>query len=206
LPEPRLTPRVGFVTYAGRPLLTEDDQLTLGPLAALGVTVDPLVWDDTSIRWNDYAALIVRSTWDYHKKASAFLAWLDQVESCRAPLWNPASLLRWNMDKRYLRELASRSVPITPTRWLEAGERADLRSLLEQEGWERAVVKPVLSATAFRTWITSWSEASGQQLEFEDLLSRGGVLVQKFEEAISQGEWSVIFLESAFSHSALKLP
>ena len=116
--------RLGFVTYAGAPDLTEDDRLAVAPLRTFGIAVDPLVWDDPKIEWGRYTALILRSTWDYHKKPTAFVAWLRRVESAGVPLWNPPGLIRWNMDKTYLRELAAKGVPITPTEWIEAGSKA----------------------------------------------------------------------------------
>ena len=37
----------------------------------------------------------------------------------RVPLENPLSLVRWNVDKTYLRDLDARGVPIVPTVWRE---------------------------------------------------------------------------------------
>ena len=60
--------------------------------------------------------MVVRSTWDY----------LDHLEEFRAgstgwarsgPLHNPApGRSAWNLDKRYLLDLAAAGVPVIPTR------------------------------------------------------------------------------------------
>jgi glutathione synthase/RimK-type ligase-like ATP-grasp enzyme len=204
LPSPNS--RVGFVTYAGVSDLTEDDRLAAALLTDSAIPVDPLVWDDPAIAWNSYAALILRSTWDYHKKSPAFQAWLDHVERQSCPLWNPVSLVRWNMDKSYLRGLGAAGIPITPTAWLDRRDRANLAAILQKHGWERAVVKPSLSATAFQTWTTTPGRAGEDQGRLETLLERGSVLVQKFEESIALGEWSLVFFAGELSHAVLKTP
>ena len=58
-------------------------------------------------------------------------AWLDRV----APLThfiNPLSLVRWNLDKHYLRDLQARGVHTTPTHFLEIGSRVSLPDWLAQ--------------------------------------------------------------------------
>ena len=198
--------RLGFVTYAGAPGLTDDDRLAIEPLRQLGCAVTPVVWDDHTVDWPRYDVLVLRSTWDYHKKAAAFSSWLDRVESLGCPLWNPPGLIRWNMDKTYLRELEAKGVPVTPTEWLAPGEAANLETILDRNAWRRAVVKPTLSATAFLTWVTTTDTARSDQAKLKEMSERGGVLVQQFEDSISQGEWSVIYFRGALSHSVLKLP
>ena len=204
MPE-RLT-ELGFVTYIGAPALTDDDRLAIEPLRQLGYSVRPLVWDDASVRWERYAALILRSTWDYHKKVPAFGTWLDQVESVGVPLWNPLGLVRWNLDKTYLRALAAHGIPITPTTWLDAGEEGDLGAILERNGWDQAVVKPTASATAFLTWVARPENAGADQVRLNEMTERGGVMVQRFEESIREGEWSLVFFGGRLSHSVLKRP
>ena len=198
--------RIGFVTYAGKPELTDDDQLAVAALGRHDIQVRPLVWNDPGVNWDDYAALIVRSTWDYHREPAAFAAWLNQMVITGRPLWNPAGLIRWNMDKGYLRELNANGVAITPTVWLAQGEPADLTAILERSGWDRAVVKPSLSATAFLTWVASPPTAADNQGQLDRMLERGGVLVQQFEEAITGGEWSLVFFSGVLSHAVLKVP
>jgi glutathione synthase/RimK-type ligase-like ATP-grasp enzyme len=198
--------RVGFVTFAGAATLTEDDRLALEPLARRGVDVQPLVWDDPAVEWSRYAGLVLRSTWDYHRKGPAFLAWLDRLAAAGCRLWNPVRLVRWNMDKTYLRDLSARGIPISPTEWLAAGRPAGLAGILDRTGWPAAVVKPTLSATAFLTWTASPESAAADQKKLDDMLRRGSVLVQRFEEAITAGEWSLVYFAGRFSHSVIKRP
>ncbi|TAK11358.1 MAG: hypothetical protein EPO32_12370 [Anaerolineae bacterium] len=199
--------QVGFVTCATVQDLTPDDQLAFAELAARDVTARPVLWDDPSIEWQGFDALVLRSTWDYHHRSAEFRAWLDRIEAAGARLFNPPATVRWNMHKRYLANLAERGLPVVPTAWLEQGETADLYTLMKARGWERAVVKPAISASAHNTWTTTGFEAPDQQARLDDLLGRSDVLVQPFmEEVQTEGEWSLLFFGRQYSHAVLKRP
>ena len=48
-----------------------------------------------------YDLAVLRSTWDYPARREEFVAWAAAVPR----LANPASVVSWNTDKRYLAEL-----------------------------------------------------------------------------------------------------
>jgi glutathione synthase/RimK-type ligase-like ATP-grasp enzyme len=201
--------RVALATCALVPELTEDDRLLMGEMSGRGCDARPFVWDDLAVRWSQFHRVVIRSCWDYHKRLPEFLAWLDRLEADKVPLWNPASLVRANAHKSYLRGLQAAGLPVVPTVWLERGARADLVDLLKERGWAEAVVKPAVSASAFRTWRVSIHEAAGPQGRgaFRRLLGERDVLVQAFLPEIERdGEWSFVFFEGEFSHAVLKRP
>ncbi len=198
---------VAFATWRELPALSVDDRLAAGALEDLGIGGEPAVWDDPGVRWSRYDAVVVRSCWDYHLREAELRRWIARLEALSVPLWNPPALLRWNMNKHYLRDLAAQGVPTLPTVWLERGGRAGLPDLLAANGWDQAVVKPTVSASAHETWRTSRDAAPDQQRRFEALLARGGVMVQRFAEEIeTAGEWSLLFFGGRFSHAVLKRP
>jgi glutathione synthase/RimK-type ligase-like ATP-grasp enzyme len=204
---PQRPPIIAFVTYEAAPGLHPDDRLAAEALAEEGVRVEAIPWSSTAARWEEYALVILRSCWDYYRQPTLFLEWIAKLEELGVRLWNPADLVRWNADKHYLRELASWGVPVIPTVWLESKVTMSLSTLLEQEGWSRAVVKPRVSANAYQTWFTRPEDAGDHEDSFRRLLQSGGVLVQKFvPEVQGEGEWSFIFLGQAFSHAVLKRP
>ncbi|MBC7791540.1 MAG: hypothetical protein H7Z74_16455 [Anaerolineae bacterium] len=187
------------------PSLTDDDRLVIQYLQNQGVQVEPLVWDSSPQRRRDFAGIVIRSCWDYHLKPQQFLHWLGQTVEQGIPLWNSARVVAWNLDKDYLRYLGEKGVPIPPTVWLEKNAKADLPAILGDQGWDNAVVKPTISATAFQTWITSPAQASSDQPKLEQMLARSGVMVQRFVEEIqTRGEWSFIFFLKKYSHAVLK--
>jgi hypothetical protein len=97
-------------------------------------------WDDDSVDWGEFDAVIVRSTWDYAPRREKFVTWADTIG---ARLHNSPALLRWNSDKRYLADLASQA-RVVDTRYVPPGEATPpLRG--------EVVVKPSVSAGACQT-------------------------------------------------------
>ncbi|MFO7262039.1 MAG: hypothetical protein DIU52_012855 [bacterium] len=191
---------------------TEDDALAIQRLTARWrVQVEPVPWDAPA-DWGRYAAVLIRSTWDYHLRPSAFLAWAELVERSGAVLWNPASVVRWNADKRYLADLARAGVPVIPTERIPRGTTVQLGQLLERLGWEQAIVKPAVSAGSYRTVRLGPDDLGDSAPLIRAILEETDALVQPFlPEVCSEGEWSFIYFADgngalAFSHAVLKRP
>ena len=197
--------RVALITCRELPDLSEDDRPLVAELSRLGLTATPEPWDAPATPWARYDLLVVRSAWDYHLRAGEFRAWVEARRAEGAALWNPAPLLLWNSHKFYLRDLENRGVPIAPTRFLRSGTRVDLTRLLSDTGWERAVVKPAVSANAHRTEVVR-GDAAGERA-LAALLADGDALVQKYlVEIESDGEWSFVFIDGGYSHAVRKRP
>jgi hypothetical protein len=198
---------VALVTCSRLADLTPDDRLLLEPLRQAGIEARALTWDAPRADWAALDGAVIRSTWDYHARADRFRRWIERCESGDVKLWNPPPVLRWNLHKRYLRDLEERGVALVPTSWLDRGANADLAALLDERGWERAVVKPAISAGARHTSVVSRAEVARAEPAFRALLARRDLLVQPFLEQIAaEGEWSFIFFGRAFSHAVLKRP
>jgi glutathione synthase/RimK-type ligase-like ATP-grasp enzyme len=198
--------RVALATCAALRELSDDDRPLLAELWGLGIKAEPAVWDDASVDWKSYDAVVIRSTWDYHLSPASFSAWLARLEALGVPLWNPAPVVRANADKSYLRELEARGVSVVPTLWIEQGKPAVLDALLASRGWADAVVKPVISGGAFRTSRVKRGGDAGQAA-LDDVLAHSAAMVQPFlPEIAAEGEWSFIFLGGEFSHAVLKTP
>ena len=192
--------RVGLLTSESRADLHEDDRRLVEPLARRGVEAVPVVWStDATRRPRDLAGLVVRSIWDYVERFDELTAFLDAAEASEVTMHNPPSLVRWNVDKRYLLDLASRGAPVLPTELLRAHERHRLRDVLRDRGWEEAIVKPVVGASA--RGLTRVSEGSSL-----DDAWPGDLLVQRFEPEIVHGELSFVFFGGELSHVVRKRP
>lgn len=199
--------RLALVTHAALPQLSDDDRLLLPCLEAHGMHAEPAAWDDPSVRWSTYDALVMRSAWNYHLEPDAFQAWLAEIDALGVPLWNPPALLRWNADKRYLFELSRRGVPIPSTQVTEPGGASSLRGLLEERGWTEVVVKPVVSASAHETWRVHGEPTADDEARFARLAADRPMMVQRFvPQVVRDGEWSLMFFAGAFSHAVVKRP
>lgn len=199
--------KIAFVTYQKAALLTADDTHAIAPLRELGIAVTPAIWDDPAVNWRQFEAVILRSSWDYHHRPRQFRQWSDGLEEQQIVLWNPADIVRWNMHKNYLKDLAGKGVAIPPTVWLEAESSANLPAILKRNNFAQAVIKPTISATAWQTCRTSLATAQRDQTQLDEILRRSGAMIQQFvDEVTVTGEWSLIFFAGKFSHAVLKRP
>jgi glutathione synthase/RimK-type ligase-like ATP-grasp enzyme len=190
--------RVALVTFSGCPELTDDDRLLVQPLRRLRVDAEPMVWDRI-VGWRKFDAVIIRSCWDYHLRPTEFHQWINDLERLEIPVHNSAPLVRWNADKRYLRELQEMGVRIPPTVWLEDGEEADLHGILKAKAWDTAVVKPTVSASAYRLKRVFINQPRSRV--------KGPAMIQQFIPEVQEtGEWSVVFICGEYSHAVVKLP
>lgn len=199
--------RIAFVTWRGQPEMTADDRLAIGPLRNRGIDVESVPWSSTTAEWAQFDAVVLRSCWDYHVRVRAFVDWLEKLEAEDVRVVNAVPIVRWNLDKRYLRELEQRGFPIEPTVWLESGALIELHELLGRQGWDEAVVKPAVSASAYGTWRVTRAGGVNDQDRLERMLDRGTVMVQRLNPFIrTTGEWSLVFLGGEYSHAVLKTP
>ena len=96
---------------------------------------------------------------------------------------------------------------MVPTVYLDGDEPDALPALLAARGWDTAVVKPVLSASAHDTVLVGPGDAGAVARTMAAGGIRDPVMVQPFVEEIrSRGEWSLVFIDGTFTHAALKRP
>lgn len=199
-------PRIALATYAAFPELPPDDQIFQRALESRGAVAPAVLWD-ADVNWATFDAVVVRSCWDYHLRHGEFLSWIDRVERSGAVLHNAPSILRWNSNKRYLRDLETAGVDVVHTRWSDETPDLSLAAVLAQEGWDEVVIKPAISASATDTWRIPPGRAAEWEERFREMARRGPILIQPFVAEVSaEGEWSLVFIGGEFSHSMLKRP
>jgi glutathione synthase/RimK-type ligase-like ATP-grasp enzyme len=195
-------PRIAIVTCAGYADLKADDELLREALQERRCEARAVVWDE-EFEWGEFDLCLVRSTWDYHEKHEEFLAWARRVEAASA-LRNPADLIAWNSDKTYLRELAEAGVRIVPTVWVEHGSDMDLDEVLQDQGWNEAIVKPVVDLGAKNLRRVRAREGSNT---LGAVLRHHTAMVQPFLPSLEdQGELSLIYIAGQLTHAVRKRP
>jgi glutathione synthase/RimK-type ligase-like ATP-grasp enzyme len=199
--------RICFVTCRTWPEISESDRLVQRALEARGAAVEGRAWNAPGAAWGDFDAIVLRSNWDYHFEPVAFLDWLDRLERTGARIWNPPALVRWNLSKAYLLELAAAGVPTVPTVILEDETRAGLEAVMAARGWRRIVLKPVVSASAHDARLVSAATMDDAVAALASGGTRRPALVQPFVEEIqTRGEWSLVFIDGGLTHAVLKRP
>jgi glutathione synthase/RimK-type ligase-like ATP-grasp enzyme len=195
--------RVALITWSGLPRGGESERLVLPYLASAGVDARFVDWRDPALDITQFDLVVLRTCWDYHLRIAEFLNWLQQV-ACTVPVLNTPETVLWNYSKFYLQELEAQGIEIAPTVFVADGSlsAADRERIL---GWQKIVVKPAVSATAHNTWLAE-SKSFFQGKEPAQKM-QGSYLVQQFvPEVVTNGEFSFIYIDGAYSHAVLKRP
>jgi hypothetical protein len=170
--------------------------------AALGLTLEPVIWDAPDFAPAAFNAVMIGTCWDYMEKPDAFMAMLERCDR-ESRLLNPLNTVRWNSRKTYLKDLAARGAPMIPTVWAETANADTIDAAFATLGADDVVVKPVLGAGA-------WRQArirKGEPLPPADQLPPAACMIQPFLPAVSEeGEYAFLFFNRDFSHCARKIP
>lgn len=180
------------------------DHLAILPLNDLGWQVEEVAWRAADVDWDRFAAVVIRTPWDYHYDIERFLAVIDRIDSSHAKLINPASIVHWNIDKRYLRDIESQGLPIVPTHWLRSPTKQDIEFAFQEFGCNELVLKPTMGAGARDTFRL---QRGGSSDDMRSLYQNRDAMVQPFlSSVVEQGEWSLFYFGGSYSHTVLKTP
>jgi glutathione synthase/RimK-type ligase-like ATP-grasp enzyme len=200
--------RCAFLTLEDPADFVIDDQLAYEPLTKLGWHAVAIPWSRPGVAWTAYDAVVIRSTWDYTARADQFVKALSEIEASGARLFNGVDIVRWNLDKRYLRELADRGTPIVPTVWRDQLRPGELPDLLAELDAEEIVVKPVVGANAqgaFRIHRRRLTSRLCRQIEVH--YAQRALMAQPFlSDIVDEGEYSLFYFDGQLSHAILKTP
>lgn len=184
----------------------DEDTALLDFLLNKGLDCKRMVWNDPDADWQQFDLAVIKSPWDYHENFADFNNWLNNREAEGLKLLNDYQLIRWNSDKRYLKEISDAGLKIIPTLFLEQNTRPLLADFFDRLSAQKLIVKPCVSAGAKNTLIIDRENLDTSQAEIYRLLQEENYMVQPFMEEIREGEWSFLFFNSNYSHSLLKVP
>lgn len=172
-------------------------------LDTVGIRGVPVPWTDhvdDADGLRGYARVLPLLVWGYHRDHGRWLRACASWERAGIALSNPARVLAWNSDKRYLRELAERGVAIPPTLFAERLSQAMVEGFFAETGADEAIVKPAVSGGAWKTHRVRRGDAV-------DAAEDGAMLVQPYLPTIeSAGETSLLYFGGRLSHAVNKRP
>jgi glutathione synthase/RimK-type ligase-like ATP-grasp enzyme len=202
-----LSARVALVTARAARGLDEDMPPLEAALTACGARAEVTDWDDPRVEWQRFDCALLRSAWDYAERRAEFLAWAARVSQLTR-LVNPESVVRWNTDKHYLRELARSGAPVVASRFVEPGEDAarSLEEFLGAEPSAELVVKPAVGAGSRDARRHGRAARGAASAHIGSLLAAGrSVLLQPYLGRVDRdGETALIYFEGRFSHAVRK--
>jgi glutathione synthase/RimK-type ligase-like ATP-grasp enzyme len=182
----------------------KEDQLVRSALEDRGLKVHRTNWDDPRMNWSETSYVLFRSTWDYFNRFPEFDPWLQQVSRVTFMI-NPYSLIRWNLDKHYLAELADQGIHIPPTRFLRKGDHRSLQDVVEESGWKEIILKPVVSGGSRHTYRFSRRDCRDYESIYRSLLKEESLIIQEFQEQVlTRGEVAFMLFAGKYTHAVLK--
>ena len=167
----------------------------------IGLSVDPVLWDDAETKTDEFDAFLPLMVWDYVEGNEArFLETMERVNKVK-PVFNTPTLLRWNADKRYLEEMAAKGATVIPTHRVDGVTSADADAAFDAFGTDRLVIKPQVGGGAWRQVLYT----KGAPWPSTDKLPPEGTLIQPFLPSVQEeGEYSFLYFGGQFSHALLK--
>ncbi len=191
-------------TCSEYPHPTPNLEALLGALRSMGVEAAYLPWKTTPLETFASAdAVLPLCCWDYYDDPERFLGWIDALEARGAKLLNAPELLRWNLRKIYLLELASAGLPVPKTLHLPEPSRSGIEESMERQGWQVAVLKPVSSQNGHGIHKLDWADRAHWPI---DLALTGEWLLQEFQSDVGAlGETTMTFIDGVFSHAVRRV-
>lgn len=201
-PEDSHVTRIALATAIDAYTRDEDLPPLQEALTEAGLMVDVRAWDDSSVSWARYDAVLLRSTWNYIDRLPQFLDWCAHV-AVRSTLLNPLDVVRWNTDKRYLGELAKCGVPVIESHFLTPDDDPSAMPVFEE-----FVVKPTVGAGARGARRFASAEREQAIAHATELQKSGShVLVQPYVSGVDRdGETALLYFDGRFSHAIRKAP
>ncbi len=180
-----------------------DMQLLLAAVTAQGLLVEEVSWDDETIDWSSFDLVVIRSTWDYHRRYEGFMKWVTDVSSVTT-LRNSQEVIQWNTDKHYLSEIERSGLPVVATAFANSSADDWLVELERLILLGDVVVKPTISAGSNDTERHSSIESAS--VHISSLLNAGrAVMLQPYVIDIeSEDETGLVFLDGVYSHAFAK--
>jgi glutathione synthase/RimK-type ligase-like ATP-grasp enzyme len=190
----------------------EADNATLWPkvlarlpsvLDGAGIETVPTPWTahvESAEGLRGFDRVLPLLAWGYHFEHARWLRACATWEREGVPMSNPARVLAWNSDKRYLARLAERGVAIPPTVFADELSQEVVERAFAETGANELIVKPAISGGA-------WKTRRLQRGDAVEEVERMPMLLQPFLPTIvTEGETSLLYFGGRFSHAVNKRP
>ncbi|KAK6341389.1 hypothetical protein TWF696_008466 [Orbilia brochopaga] len=200
------------------------------------LTPDPLLGPLTLAILKTYDIVTFITCYEYNRHFDEFQSFVQNIvipaRDAGVRIINAPGLVAWNAEKSYLQELhRDLGIDIPETVFINLddsnaktsgtgvsspaeSERRHIDKLTALLETGNVVVKPSVSASATETYLLTPSHSADEiattfnkVYSFTRALSASAsVMLQRYEPAIQNGEYSLVFLRGEYSHTMLKVP
>ena len=198
--------RCAYLTMDDISGFVSDAELSFAPMAELGWDVEMVPWQ-SDLDWNAYELVYICTPWDYQNDVAGFLDVLATIETSSARLVNSLDLVRWNLQKTYLRELEARGADIVPSRFFKRFDADQVAACFDAHDTGTIVVKPVVGANSDNIFVLTRPLREEVVDDLARVFAERPFFVQPFVDSVrSEGEYSLFFFGGEYSHAILKKP
>lgn len=169
---------------------------------ALDLELRVVDWEAPIQAFDGVDLALLGTSWNYQDKPEEFLSKLKTFEESGIEVCNSSEVVRWNIHKTYLRELAEAGAKTIPTLWRETVTYKGVQEAFEVFDCDKVVVKRQVGAGAIGQELVSRGALPPPEWSFG-----APAMIQPFLPAIQdQGELSFVFVDGELSHVLRKLP
>lgn len=198
--------KLALATCSKQPNLHESDIPLIALFKEYNINAEAAIWNDPEIEWQGYDAVLIRSVWDYHLHETDFTQWLEALVENGIYVLNPVNTILKNNHKFYLQQLEQSGINIIPTEFVPRTQSFRLPAIVANQ-WNKAVIKPAVSAGSYLTKVFTAHEADTIEKEYHTIARERDLLIQPFlPEVVRNGEISLLYFNRQFSHAVLKTP
>ena len=168
--------------------------------AEAGLELVEVDWRAPLEQFDGLALVLLGTAWDYQDHPAEFVDRLETLAARGIAVCNPPETVRWNADKRYLRDLERRGAVTVPTLWHADLDRGGVLAAMDHFASDRVVVKRQVGAGGIG------QESFTRDAPPDDGWRMGrACMVQPFLlSVVEEGEYTLVFIDGAFSHGVLK--
>lgn len=175
------------------------------------IDADIISWQDKSIDYKKYDALIIRSIWGYQDYIKSFIEWLNNLNNSNIKVFNDTNIILSNLNKyEQFRILDENKIPHIETTFINKENLDDIKKIYDKH--KEIVIKPIISGSGNNTFIISNKikknniEISEVKDKFDKVLNEVNnyIMVQPFIKEIDDGELSVVVIDGKISHAAIR--
>lgn len=197
-----------FATCQEYPDIYDDDKafadLIANHIGEINLHAHP--WDDQHVHWDIYDAVIIRSCWGYHTEPKAFDQWLTHLKEKNVKTINDTELVRWNLHKSYLQDIANWGIATLPTIFTKPTEyqAEQLNTAFSELETDKIIVKPCVSAGSENTILLHQAD---DLTAAHQLCRERDMMIQAYSpDLVETGEISLFYFGNSYSHAVVKTP
>lgn len=177
-----------------------EDNLIKKALINKGYKAEIISWEENNNYFN-YDALLIRSVWGYQNKYEEFKKWLLYLKKNNIKVFNNVDLILNNIRKDIqFNILKNNNIDIINTRFIN-----DITDLIK---CNNCVIKPSISGSGNNTYHIEKYFSKDTIENLSELLKNKElkIMVQPYIKGISEGEYSVIYINHEMTHVMKRYP